>query len=374
MSDIYSELGVKRIINCATTYTRLGGSIMAPEVAQAMADAAPAFVDILSLVEAVGARLAALTNNEAAYVSNGAAAGLSLATAACIAGEDPALVARIPNDLDGIRSEVVVHRQHRIWYDQAVRNAGAKLIEIGHSYETQTWELDAAINERTAAVLYLAGGHLKRNTLPLEYVIERTHARGVKVIVDAAAQVPPVANLWRFTREMGADVAIFSGGKNLRGPQNSGLMVGTGEMIRAIRFNGPPNQRFGRPLKVGKETMIGLLKAVERYVSLDHDALWDEWSSVVDQWLAAWEPAGNVRRDNVNEAGEPIPRVIIDLGSREQRDAAVQSLRTGDPAIDVVLSSDTSVAFSPHLLQPGEAETVEVRVAEMLGITMQLRL
>ena len=374
MTDIYSELGVKRIINCATTYTRLGGSIMAPEVAQAMADAAPAFVDILSLVEAVGARLATLTNNEAAYVSNGAAAGLSLATAACIAGDNPALVARIPNDLDGLKSEVVVHRQHRIWYDQAVRNTGAKLIEIGHSYETQAWELDAAINERTAAVLYLAGGHLKRNTLSLEYVIERAHARGVKVIVDAAAQVPPVSNLWRFTREMGADVAIFSGGKNLCGPQNSGLVVGTEEMIRAIRFNGPPNQRFGRSLKVGKETMIGLLKAVERYVSLDHDALWDEWSAVVDRWLAAWEAAGNVRRDNVNEAGEPIPRIIMDLGSRDRRDGVVQSLRTGDPAIDVVFNGETSIAFSPHLLQPGEADIVEVRVAEMLGITMQLHL
>jgi D-glucosaminate-6-phosphate ammonia-lyase len=374
MTDIYSELGVKRIINCATTYTRLGGSIMAPEVAQAMADASQAFVDIATLVETVGVRLAALTNNEAAYVSNGAAAGLSLATAACIAGDDPALVARLPNDLEGMKSEVVIHRQHRIWYDQAVRNTGARLIEIGHSYETQTWELDAAINERTAAVLYLAGGHLRRNTLPLEYVIERAHARGVPVIVDAAAQVPPVTNLWRFTRDLGADVAIFSGGKNLRGPQNSGLVVGTEVMVRAIRFNGPPNQRFGRSLKVGKETMIGLLKAVERYVSLDHEALWGEWSGVVDRWLEAWSPAGNVRRDDVNEAGEPIPRVIMELESRDRRDAIVHTLRTGEPAIDVVLNGETSIAFSPHLLQSGEAEVVGAKVAEMLGISMQLRL
>ena len=374
MTDIYDELGVPRIINCATTYTRLGGSIMAPEVAQAMADASQAFVDMPRLVEAVGARLADLTSNEAAYVSNGAAAGLSLATAACIAGEDPALVARIPNDLVGIKCEVVVHRQHRIWYDQAVRNTGATLVEIGHSYETQSWELDAAINERTAAVLYLAGGHLRRNTLPLEYVIERAHARGVKVIVDAAAQVPPVSNLWHFTRELGADVAIFSGGKNLCGPQNSGLVVGSEDMIRAIRFNGPPNQRFGRSLKVGKETMIGLLKAVERYVSLDHEALWEEWSAVVDRWLESWEPAGNVRRDDVNEAGEPIPRAIMELSSRERRDGFVHDLRAGDPLIDVVLAGETSIAFSPHLLQRGEAEIVAAQVAEMLGISVQMRL
>jgi L-seryl-tRNA(Ser) seleniumtransferase len=138
VTDIYDELGVSKIINCATTYTRLGGSTMAPEVAQAIADASQAFVDILTLVEAVGKRLAVLTRNEAAYVSNGAAAGLSLATAACIAGDDPSLIARLPTDMDRLKSEVVVHRMHRIWYDQAVRNTGARLIEIGHSYETQT--------------------------------------------------------------------------------------------------------------------------------------------------------------------------------------------------------------------------------------------
>lgn len=372
MTDIYHELGVPRIINCATTYTRLGGSTMAPEVAQAMAEAAPAFVDIGVLVEAVGERLAVLTNNEAAYVSNGAAAGLSLATAACIAGDDPALIAHLPTEMDGLKNEVVVHRMHRIWYDQAVRNAGARLIEIGHSYETQTWELDAAITERTAAVLFCAGAHMARNTLPLEFVIERAHARGVPVIVDAAAQVPPVSNLWHFTRDLGADVAVFSGGKNLRGPQNSGLVVGTSEMIRKIRFNGPPNQRFGRSLKVGKETMIGLLKAVERYVSLDHDALWQEWSNVVDSWMSAWSRSGMVTRSNTNEAGEPIPRVIMRFASQTERDQAVLALLNGTPPIAVVLNDSSSIAFSPHVLLPGEAEIVASAVPANLAIPMQV--
>ena len=232
--------------------------------------------------------------------------------------------------------------------------------------------LDAAITERTAAVMYCAGGHLQRNTLPLEFVIERAHARGVPVIVDAAAQVPPVSNLWRFTRDLGADVAVFSGGKNLRGPQNSGLVVGTEEMIRKIRFNGPPNQRFGRSLKVGKETMIGLLKAVERYVSLDHDALWREWSDVVDGWLAAWKDSGMVTRSETNEAGEPIPRIIMRFASQAERDAAISRLRNGDPAIDVVLNDPTSIAFSPHLLLPGQAEIVETNVLRNIGIPMQV--
>jgi L-seryl-tRNA(Ser) seleniumtransferase len=372
MTNIYDELGVTRIINCATTYTRLGGSTMAPEVAQAIADAAPAFVDVLALTEAVGRRLAELTQNEAAYVSNGAAAGLTLATAAAIASDDPALIARLPNDLAGLKSEIVIHRMHRIWYDQAARNTGARLIEIGHSYETQDWELDAAINERTAAVLFCAGAHLQRNTLPLEFVIERAHAHGLPVIVDAAAQVPPVSNLWHFTRDLGADVAIFSGGKSLRGPQNSGLVVGTEDMIRKIRFNGPPNQRFGRSLKVGKETMIGLLKAVERYVSLDHDALWQEWSDVVDRWLAAWSEMGQVSRRETNEAGEPIPRVIIEFDSNARRNRAVADLRTGNPSIEVVLHEQTGIALSPHMLLPGQAEIVEAAVPAKLGITMQV--
>ena len=199
--------------------------------------------------------------------------------------------------------------------------------------------------------------------MPLDYVIERAHARGVPVIVDAAAQVPPVTNLWHFTRNIGADVAIFSGGKNLRGPQNSGLVVGTGEMIRKIRFNGPPHQRFGRSLKVGKETMIGLLKAVERYVSLDHDALWHEWSNVVDQWMAVWSDSGMVTRSNTNEAGEPIPRVIMRFPSLAERDRAVAGLLAGDPPIAVVLNDPTSIAFSPHQLLPGEAEIVAQVVA-----------
>ncbi len=329
MSNIYDELGVTRIINCATTYTRLGGSIMAPEVAQAMADAANAYVDIPVLIEAVGRRLAELTNNEAAYVTNGAAAGVSIATAAAIAGDDPAKISKIPTRLDGMKNEVVIHRMHRIWYDQAAINAGVKLVEIGHSYETQLWELDDAINERTAAVLFCAGAHLERNTLPLAYVVERAHARGIPVIVDAAAQVPPVSNLWHFTRDLGADVAIFSGGKNISGPQNSGLCVGTEPFIRAMRACGPPNQRFGRPLKVGKETMIGLLKAVERFVNLDHEAEWQRWGEIVDMWMDAWSGTGMVSRHEVNEAGEPIPRVIMTFETEEARDAAYRALKFG---------------------------------------------
>lgn len=372
MVQIYEQLGVRPVINCATTYTRLGGSIMAPHVAQAMADASAAFVNLFDLQVAIGDRLAQLTRNEAAYVSNGAAAGLALATAACVTGEDVSLMARLPNQMEGLKNEVVVHRAQRNWYDIAVRQVGVKLVEIGHTMETAPWELDAAINERTAAVVYFAGSHLNKNTLPLEYVVERAHARGVPVIVDAAAQIPPVENLWRFTTELGADIAIFSGGKNLAGPQSSGLVVGKASIIRAMRLNGPPHQRIGRAMKVAKESMVGLLAAVEHYLSLDHEAERRRWSAIVDQWLEAWEERAPetaiVTRSDTNEAGEPIPRIILRLKPQApvNRDRLVEILRDGDPGIEVVLHDPESLAFSPHLLQDGEAEQVTRRVSEVL--------
>lgn len=371
--DIYQKLGVQPVINCATTYTRLGGSIMAPHVAQAMADSAGAFVNIFDLQEAVGKRLAELTGNEAAYVSNGAAAALALATAAAVTGDDVALMARFPNRLDGLKNQVVVHRYQRNWYDIAVRMTGVELVEIGHTYETYDWELDDAINERTAAVVYFAGSHLNRNTLPLEFVIERAHARGVPVIVDAAAQVPPVSNLWHFTRNLGADVAIFSGGKMLRGPQNSGLAVGTPTMIEAMRLNGPPVQRIGRAMKVSKEAMIGLLTAVETFLETDHVAEAIRWDAVVSNWAAAWQRLAPhwlmIRRSETGEAGEPIPRILmqVTLDAPLTRDDLIADLRAGKPPIEVVVENESTIAFSPHMLQPGEAEIVEQRVAELIA-------
>mgnify|MGYP001288856224 CR=1 FL=1 len=371
--DIYRKLGIQPTINCATTYTRLGGSIMEPHVAQAMADSAGAFVNVFELQEAVGKRLAELTGNEAAYVSNGAAAALALATAAAITGDDIALMARLPNNLEGMKNQVIVHRTQRNWYDIAVRMTGVELIEIGHIMETYPWELDDAINERTAAVVYFAGSHLNRNTLPLEFVIERAHARGVPVIVDAAAQVPPVSNLWHFSRNLGADVVIFSGGKMLRGPQNSGLAVGTREMIRAMQLNGPPVQRIGRAMKVSKEAMIGLLTAVETFLETDHTEEALKWQATVESWYAAWQALAprwlSLERSATGEAGEPIPRILmrVSLDAPLSRDDLIDDLRAGSPPIEVVVENESTIALSPHLLRPGEAEIVERRMQELIA-------
>jgi L-seryl-tRNA(Ser) seleniumtransferase len=314
-----------------------------------------------------------VTGNEAAYVTNGAAAGLALAAAACMTGEDVALIHRLPNDTQGMRNEVVVHRTQRNWYDFAIRQTGARLVEIGHTMETAPWELDAAMTERTAAVFYFAGDHLNRNTLPLSLVVDRAHTRGVPVVVDAAAQIPPISNLWRFTTGDGADLAIFSGGKGLCGPQNSGLVVGRADLIRAMALNGPPYQRIGRPMKVAKEAMIGLLTAVELAVARDESADLAAVGATIDHWRTAWEPilppGVSLTRLEVNEAGEPIPRLILTLASEAPWDRAgfVAELLAGEPPIEVVLHHDgVSVAFSAHLLQGDEDRVVEERVRGLL--------
>jgi D-glucosaminate-6-phosphate ammonia-lyase len=370
--DVYARLGIKPIINCATTYTRLGGSLPPPAVVDAMARSARCFVDLFALQAAAGRHLAQITGNEAAYVSNGAAAGLALAAAACITGDDVAKMAKLPNDLSGLKNEIVVHRVQRNWYDFAIRQTGATLVEIGHSMETAPWELDAAITERTAAVFYFAGDHLNHNTLPLPQVVEQAHARSVPVVVDAAAQIPPVSNLRYFTQECGADLAIFSGGKGLNGPQNSGLVVGRADLIRAMTLNGPPNQRIGRPMKVSKDAIVGLVTAVELALERDETADVARWAAQIDAWIAAWQPhlptGISLARSETNDAGEPVPRVIMTIGpgSPWTRAALIATMREHTPecpAIEVVHHSDgQSIAFNAHLLQNDEASLVEHRL------------
>ncbi|MBA3643813.1 MAG: aminotransferase class V-fold PLP-dependent enzyme, partial [Chloroflexia bacterium] len=250
-SDVYAELGVEPVVNASATLTRLGGSRMPPPVVEAMARAAEAFVDLPQVQERVGQRIAELTNNEAAYVSSGAAAGIVLAVAACIAGTDPERIAAFPCRPG--EAEVIVHTSQRNGYDYAARQTGARMVEVGETAD----EMRAAITEQTACILWFAGAHYAEGALPLAEVIPIAREHGVPLLVDAAAQIPPVANLWHFTRDLGVDAAIFSGGKALRGPQCSGLVLGKPEIIAGCRANGNPNHSIGRPMKAGKEELVG---------------------------------------------------------------------------------------------------------------------
>lgn len=368
---IYESLGVRPLINAATTYTAIGGSLMPPEVLDAMREAASCFVDLHDLHERAGAELARLTRNEAAYVTPGCAAGIVLAVLACRTKGELSRIAELPGG-SALPSEVIMHTAHRIPYDPAIQFAGATIRNVGNVLQTFDWELESAINENTAAVFWVAGSHLPAGALSLAETVRLAHARGVPVIVDAAAQLPPVENLWYFTEQCGADLVLFSGGKALRGPQSSGLMLGRADLIEAARQNGAPYQRLARALKVGKEEIAGLVAAVRRFTALDHAAEAAEWHDVCQMWFSALNelPGVTARIEPLNEAGQPVPRVFVTVAAEvtgRSSHAIVAALRAGDPAVAVVTDGTDGFYLGPDMLQPGEAETVIERLADELA-------
>jgi L-seryl-tRNA(Ser) seleniumtransferase len=368
--DIYDELGVKKIVNGFATLTRLGGSLMPPVVLEAMAEAARHFVDIDELQEKVGAKIAAWTRNEAAYVSCGAAAGLALSTAACIAGLDPEKRARLPY-ADGLKNEVIVHKHGRVSYDFAIRQAGGRLVEIGAEEGTTPGEMERAITDRTAAVFYFYNVTRMSGQVPLEQGIEIAKRRGVPLIVDAAAQIPPVENLWQFTH-MGADLAIFSGGKGLCGPQSSGLILGRKELIEACAFNACPRPFIGRPMKVGKEELVGMLAAVRWYLDLDHEELMNAYEDQVRHVVAAFSDVPHVRarRSFPSEAGQPMPRAELTFdepGLGMTRNTILARLLDGDPSIALAPAGRSGVYVNPQTLKPGQERVIVRAVKEMLA-------
>ena len=353
----YGDLGVTPVINASATLTRLGGSRMPKPVMDAMAAGTEAFVDLVELQRRAGERIATLTGNEACYICSGAAAGIAIAVAACITGSDPAKIARLPH-FEGSPAEVIIHRAHRNGYDHAARQTGAKLVEIGMAHSTQRWELETAITPQTACVLYFAGAHYATGALPLIDVIEIAHERGVPVLVDAAAQIPPIAALWQYTRELGADAAIFSGGKGLRGPQSSGLVLGRRAIVEACYPNGSPNQSIGRPMKVGKEETLGILAAVEWSLSQDESAILAGYEAVVQRWLAGLQEIDGVsaERGYPSEAGQPHGRAIVRINPPcpLSRDGVVDALWAQQPRIAVSKIGEDAIALNPQTLEPGE--------------------
>jgi len=295
MTTWLEQLGVARRINAAGTLTRLGGSLMAPAVLDAMREAADHSVDIAELQTAASARIAAVTGAQAGIVTSGASAALTLATAACLARWDVSRMAALP-DTGAMPNRVLMARTHRNSYDHAIRVAGGHIVDIGHNDRgtgagirgLEAWEIDAAIDAQTVAFVFVA--NLESNaSLPM--VVQTVHAHGLPVIVDAAAQLPPRENLKRFIAA-GADLVLFSGGKAIGGPQSSGILAGRRDLIGSAlvqmmdmdvhpqtwsasplidrtALKGIPHHGIGRGFKVGKEEIAGLLTALEIFSTRD---------------------------------------------------------------------------------------------------------
>ena len=364
-TDVYESIGVRRVINAAATWTSLGGCTLPEDVVDAMASAASSCVDIRELHERAGDAIAALTKNEAAYVTNGCAAAIALAVLACMTQGRAEMIAHAPRNARLPRN-VVMHRAHRIPYDRAVDLVGGKIVEIGNMFHTLPFELEEAIDDQTVAVLWVAGSHLPQPAaLDLGQTVKIAHARGVPVIVDAAAQLPPVANLWRFSTETGADLALFSGGKGLRGPQSSGLIVGKRVLVGAAMANGSPNLSVARALKVGKEEVCGLLAAVRRFVAVDYDAASREWESTISRWSDALVtvPGVTAQRAFPNEAGQPIPRLRIDIDPEiagVTADDVLGRLWDGDPRIAVLRGQDEAFFLTPDTLDSDHQKEIVI--------------
>jgi D-glucosaminate-6-phosphate ammonia-lyase len=353
--DVYSSLGVRKVVNAAATLTAIGGCTLPEEVVDAMSSAASSCVDVRELQQRAGEEIASLTNNEGAYVTSGCAAAIVLAVLACTTNGDPALIARLPYE-EQIPRNVVMHRAHRIPYDRAVELAGGRIVEIGNMFQTFEWELAEAIDQHAAAVMWVAGTHLPQSAaLDLAQTVEVAHAKGVPVVVDAAAQLPPAQNLWRFSTGIGADLVLFSGGKALRGPQSSGLMVGRRVLVEAAAANASPNQRLARALKVGKEEICGLLAAVRRFLGLDFEAALQGWEATVASWSAslAGLSGGKAQRAFPNEAGQPVPRLRLELDpavAGVSADDVIGQLWDEDPRIAVLKGEGESIYLTPDTL------------------------
>jgi len=365
---VYKRLGVRPLINAAGTYTALSACTMPREVVQAMEEASRSHVAIDELHEAVGKRIAALTGAEAALVTAGAANALSLATAACVAGKDPEKIRRIP-DTAGMKNEVIVQKTHRVGYDHAIRAAGTRLVEV-ESRE----QLEKAIGDKTAMMFFLNYSDPRGQVKRKEFV-EIGKKAGIPTLLDAAADLPPVDRLSEYVR-MGFDLVAFSGGKGLRGPQCSGLLLGRKDLIEAAYLNGSPHaDTLARGAKVGKEEVVGLWTAVELYMKRDHKAEWREWEARVRDIARALEGLRGVKSEAfVPEIANETPHLRVSWDEKLlplKNEQVVKLLRGGEPRIEVRPSAGDKpvLEIAVWMLQPGEHRLVARRVREVLSKT-----
>ena len=360
--DYFRELGVRPFINAAGTYTAMTSSLMLPEVIEAINYASEHYVMLDELHDRVGERIAALVGCEAAMVTSGAASALTLGTAAVLTGTDRQKILSLPN-LTGMKSEVIIQKSHRFGYDHAVRNCGVRMVEV----ETRD-DLERAITANTAMMLFYNANNFVGRIQDEEFAqLGKQH--GIPTLNDAAADVPPVDRLWKYTK-MGFDLVAFSGGKGIRGPQSAGLLLGRKDLIIAARLNGPPNSdTIGRGMKVNKEEMLGMLVALELYVKKNHDHEKREFEKRAETIQKAAQSIPGVKADIfVPEVANHVPHVRISWDSASKgMDAAqvVSALRAGEPSIGT-RSEGGALVVGIWMMRPGEDKIVARRLRQVL--------
>ena len=368
--NIYEQIGVRPLVNCRGTFTIISGSQSLPEVKAAMDAASRHYVHMDELMDAVGRRLAELTKAEWGMVSSGCAAALAHATAACIAGADPEKMQRLPNT-QGLKNEVIAPVYSRNVYDHAVRGVGAKIIDVATMEE-----YIRAFNDRTAMVMILASPE-DSGPMGLQVLAPIAKEKGVPVLVDAAAERLKVPNV-HLSR--GATLVAYSGGKCLRGPQTAGLLLGRKDLIKAAWLHSAPHHAVGRPMKAGKEEIMGMLAAVEAWTKRDHDAEWKQW----EQWLDTIAKSVTRVKGVTTRIRQPeslsnnAPRMEIQwdgeaLGLSGQE--AEKLLLNGEPRLVVGGSSggrrgsirSSSLTIMPYMMMPGDERIAAEKIHALLA-------
>jgi uncharacterized pyridoxal phosphate-dependent enzyme len=362
----YEELGVTTVINCEGTMTMLGGSLPHPELEAVMTMAGRHFVSIPELEVAAGNRIAEmlkLPDGYSALVTSGAAAAIQSGLAGILTGANETLIKQLP-DLTGMKSEVIIQKSHRNPFDHQLRSTGVKLIEI----ETAD-DLRAAVNDRTAMMHFTnfanAAGQIK-----VDEWVKLAKQNNIPCMNDAAADAPPVSHLWDYTN-MGYDLVTFSGGKAIRGPQCAGLLIGRKEMVaNALLNNSPHEDTIGRSQKVGKEEIVGMVKALELFLAEDHQALAREWQGRLELISGEITKVPGVNTSFfVPDIANHVPHMRITWDTRISLmpEQAAKLLRSSKPSI--VISSgeeQPGLSMNSFMLQPGEDKIVAAQLSKVL--------
>jgi uncharacterized pyridoxal phosphate-dependent enzyme len=373
--DYYDKLGVTKIINAAGTYTALTASIMPPSVQAAVARAAKHPVRLHELQIAAGEYLARQLKCEAAMVTAGAASALTLATAAAMTQGDRTAVHNIPTDTTGLKNEVIVQKAHRYEYDHAIRNCGVKFVEV-----VTLAEYEASFTDRTVMTNFFNAA--EKGEISREDWVRVAHSHGVPCLNDAAADVPPISNLWNYT-QMGFDLVAFSGGKGIRGPQNTGLLLGRKDLIdAAMRNNSPNSDTVGRGMKVAKEQIVGMVAAVDWFLSQTDAALETEFRRRAERIAAQLKniPTLEPRIVIPNVAANAIPHLLLRYDTQRvkiQPGEVMTELRKGTPSIELnpstgrknaagLPSDENTIVVGVWMLEPGEDLIVARRLKEVL--------
>jgi uncharacterized pyridoxal phosphate-dependent enzyme len=365
--DFITELGLRPFINARGTFTVLTGSLMEEEVLEAINFMAQQYVNINDLQDRVGERMAEMLNCEAAMVTAGAASALTLGTAAAITGDDQDLIRELPN-LPGPQKEVIIQSTHRFAYDHAVRNCGVKMVEVDSPRDMRR-----KINENTVLALFFnaANEHL----IGKEEFVEIGKRYNIPTFNDAAADVPPKENLFRYI-EMGFDLVTFSGGKAIRGPQSAGLLYGRKDLIEAAKLNHNPNANtIGRGMKVNKEEIVGMMVALEVYLSKDHEKEWQEWLRRVDviNRQAAAVPTVVAEKHIPEGPSNLFPGCKISWDEDHipvTPGELAEVLRYGHPSIETAPGRE-SLDINVSMMRSKEAGIVGRRIREELELAMK---